>query len=66
MAGALLIATSVMRAERAAERSYDANMRRELQRMGNTWRRRGSHFGAVAGGAAGLLLLLYSYRRVHS
>ena len=62
MAGALLVAASVLRAQDAADRAVQANLRRELQRFGHTWRRRLDNLGSVTGGIIGVGVLVYAFR----
>jgi hypothetical protein len=62
MGGALLVASSALRAQRATEREMDASMRRELQRFGHGWMRRLDYLGSVAGGIVGVVALVYAVR----
>jgi hypothetical protein len=62
LGGALLVATSALRAQSAAERAMHASMRRELQRIGHGWRHRVDNLGSAAGGLLGVAVLLYAIR----
>ena len=62
LGGALLVATSALRAQSAAEREMHTSMRRELQRIGHGWVRRLDNIGSLAGGVLGVAVVLYAIR----
>lgn len=66
MLGALLVGSSVLRAERNASRAAETAFQIELGRFVRTWRSRVERAGAVGTGVVGIGVLLFAYRQSRS
>lgn len=66
LGGALLVGSSLSRAQRTAERNVKFGFMREYATVRHNWVRRMSHVVAAVGAGLGLMLLLFAFRSQRS